>query len=115
MFSSASALADATTERLYKRENDFDAMTAIRHAAARPPSRPRFRRTSTRSPAPPVEGHGEDASALGDELVDAIEEAAGGAMFFSSALGRFLRELFGAASSRGSRWTRRPSRRSGSP
>jgi serine/threonine protein kinase len=88
-----------TTERLYKRNSDFENMTAIVTEEPTPPS-------ARRASIPPEL----DAIALrllakdpnvrfqsGDELVEALEEAASriGSMISSAGLGRFLREMFG--------------------
>jgi serine/threonine protein kinase len=88
-----------TVERLYKRASDFDNMTAIVTEAPIPPSvrRPNIppeldaisMRLLAKDPAARFQ--------TADELVDALEEVSvkTGAMISTSALGRFMRELFG--------------------
>jgi len=86
-------------ERLYKRSSDFENMTAI---VNEPPSPPSSRKSSvppeldaitlrllSKSPA--------DRFQTADELIEAIESFASrsGTMISSSALARFLRDMFG--------------------
>jgi serine/threonine protein kinase len=88
-----------TVERLYKRNSDFENMTAIVTEDPVPPSRRRpgiapeldriVMRLLSKDPAARYQN--------ADELVDALEEAAPkiGGMISSSSVGRLLREMFG--------------------
>jgi serine/threonine-protein kinase len=88
-----------TLERLYKRDNDFDAMSAIINEPTPPPSRYRHDippaldrlvlRTLAKSP--------DDRFQTAEELGEAIEEVAvqTSSALSSAGLARFLRELFG--------------------
>ena len=88
-----------TTERLFKRASDFENMNAIVTEETPPPS-------SRRSDVPPevdalvlrlLSKSPDDRFQTADELVDAIERVASGtsSVLSASALGRFVRELFG--------------------
>jgi serine/threonine protein kinase len=88
-----------TGDRLYRRDSDFDNMTAIVHEAAPPPSARRsdlpsaiddlVLRLLAKSPA--------DRFQTAAEVVDAIEAASlqSGTILSTSAVGRLVRELFG--------------------
>jgi serine/threonine protein kinase len=88
-----------TLERLYKRASDFDNMNAIVTEAPPPPSSRRadvpreidelVLRLLAKAP--------DDRYQTADEVVEAIEGVAGrtGTVLSASALGRFVRELFG--------------------
>ncbi|MBA3498986.1 MAG: serine/threonine protein kinase, partial [Deltaproteobacteria bacterium] len=89
-----------TVERLYKRDNDFDAMSAIIHDAPQPPSARRrdipieLDRIVMRALAKDPDERFQTA----EEVGDAIEAVATqiGATLAPSSLSRFLRDLFGA-------------------
>ena len=89
-----------TTERLFKRTSDFENMTAIVNDPVPRPS-------SRRADIPPaldelvlklLAKRADDRYQTGEELVEAIEAVAArcGFVLSTSALGRFIREVFGA-------------------
>ncbi|MBA3464133.1 MAG: protein kinase [Deltaproteobacteria bacterium] len=88
-----------TTERLYRRASDFENMAAIVNEPPAPPSRHRaglpldLEQLSLRLLAKT----GEERFATADELVETIEAIAArnGIVLSVSALGRFMKELFG--------------------
>jgi serine/threonine protein kinase len=88
-----------TTDRLYKRASDFENMNAIVTELTPPPS---SRRTDVPAEVDELVMRllakaPEERYQTADELVEAIEDVASrtGSVLSSSALGRFVRELFG--------------------
>ncbi len=88
-----------TVERLYKRNSDFENMTAIVTEEPVPPSarRPGISPELDRIVMRLLAKDPDRRYQTGDELVEALEEAAprAGVMISSSAVGRLLRDMFG--------------------